>query len=517
MVKIQVRSHGIVIRCPLGRANDEILTLIKQNQGQIDIMARMRDRSAPPVLKDIFAIIGNGFYIVNRSMLQPIKNRLSYLKLPFEEAVMGVNNMPLVDFQWKVPFQLRKDQIPVGEFLQNATNTFSLMVSSPPGSGKTVMAINHCIHRNKRTMFIMRPSYMEQWEEVLLDLKEEGFIVTNLVKDDIFMLASKKDIDRLELELFKGTFDKKIIIASNKVYDRYIKSYVEYESSQLTDTRLAWPDKLNPLNFCELLGIGTVVADEVHSDLRFWHSFASTLHVELFLGLSGTMVSRDQFILKIQQELFPEKARYDTLKRNPYINYLTVSYALSFPGMKTENRGIRAYNQTAYEGSISSNNNARLKYFEIIRKVVEFAYVKQKEKEPDKRYRCLLYTGKVEFGRNLSKYLSKHFPNLKIGKYNAGDAYIVLTENDLTVSTPGKASTAVDISGLITVIDTTNSNSLQSNIQRVGRLRNIDTKLPLTYVQLNNRRIDKHMKYHNQRLKDLKPFIKSYFNVNLEE
>lgn len=515
MVKIQVRSHGIVIRCPLGRANDEILILLKQTQGQIDIMARMRDRNAPPVLKDIFAIIGNGFYIANRALLVPLKNRLSYLKLPFEESVIGINNMATVDFQWKVPFNLRKDQVPVGEFLKDAKDTFSLMVSSPPGSGKTVMAINHCIHRNKRTMFIMRPSYMEQWEEVLLDLKEGGFIVTNLVKEDIGLIASKKDIDKLNQELIEGTFDKKVIIVSNKVYDRYIKLYVEFESSQLTDTRLLWPDKLTPLNFCEMLNIGTVVADEVHSDLRFWHAFASTLHVELFLGLSGTMVSRDQFILKIQQQLFPEQARYDTLKRNPYVNYLTVSYALSFPGMKTENRGVRAYNQTAYEGSIGNNNRAMMEYFDIIRQVVDFAYVQQKSKEPDVRYRCLLYTGKVDFGKNLSKYLAKSFPGLKVGKYNAGDAYITLTDNDLTVSTPGKASTAVDISGLITVIDTTNSNSLQLNIQKVGRLRSISTKLPLTYVQLNNRRVEKHMKYHNQRLKDLKPYIKSYFNVNL--
>lgn len=364
-------------------------------------------------------------------------------------------------------------------------------------------------------MFIMRPGYMEQWLEVLLDSKKEGFIVTNLEEKDVFLLKSKNDFDKLDNMLFKGKLDFKVIIASNKVYDRYVKSYVDYEESLSSDTPLKWKETITPLNICEELAIGTVVADEVHSDLRFWHTFATTLNVPLLLGLSGTMISRDPFILKMQNQLFPEKARYNTLKRNPYINYLTANYALEFRGMKTENNGIRAYNQTAYEKSIAGNSFAFKTYCELIRKAVENAYLLQAAKDKTKVYRCLIYVGKVDVGKAIVKYLKKHVPDIPISNYNAGDPYSTLIEYQIIVSTPGKASTAVDIKNLLVVVDTTSSNSIQSIIQRAGRLRFIKTDLPLTYVQFVNVCIEKHKKYHIQRQKDLKPFIRASFVVHL--
>lgn len=134
MIKIEVRSHGLVVRCETDYERQTVLKVVQANQDQMDVMARIRNPKAPPVLKDRYALVGRYFFVMNRQLQQPLINRIEYTRQQYELTECPPTETPDIDFQWEKKFELREDQLPVADFLKDAKDTHSLMIESPPGS-----------------------------------------------------------------------------------------------------------------------------------------------------------------------------------------------------------------------------------------------------------------------------------------------------------------------------------------------------------------------------------------------
>jgi hypothetical protein len=100
--------------------------------------------------------------------------------------------------------------------------------------------------------------------------------------------------------------------------------------------------------------------------------------------------------------------------------------------------------------------------------------------------------------------------DLKVCRYVEDDPYSNIGESDIIVSTILSLGTAIDIKGLITVINTVSIKSRQANIQVLGRLREKKGK-QMQYWYLYSNSIVKHIEYHRYRLDILKPRIKDLY------
>jgi hypothetical protein len=98
---------------------------------------------------------------------------------------------------------------------------------------------------------------------------------------------------------------------------------------------------------------------------------------------------------------------------------------------------------------------------------------------------------------------------LKVNRYVDEDPFEYLLEADLCFSTVLSAGTAVDISMLKTVIMSNSLDSIQSNIQAFGRLREIKD-LTLRFVYLVCLDIPKQVEYHKSKKELLIQRSKTY-------
>ncbi len=90
------------------------------------------------------------------------------------------------------------------------------------------------------------------------------------------------------------------------------------------------------------------------------------------------------------------------------------------------------------------------------------------------------------------------FDGAKTGRYVEDDPYDNVMNADISVSTIGSAGTGLDIPDLTTVILTVAINSSPSNIQGVGRLRQLkDKKTKFIYLTCSD--IPKHREYHERK------------------
>jgi hypothetical protein len=100
-------------------------------------------------------------------------------------------------------------------------------------------------------------------------------------------------------------------------------------------------------------------------------------------------------------------------------------------------------------------------------------------------------------------YYKQMMPDLKFAKYNQGDSLVDALGADVIIATLQKAGTAIDIPNLTTVIMTVAIDSIQSNLQALGRLRDLkklygSDRVP-TFVYLACMNITKHMAYHKSK------------------
>jgi superfamily II DNA or RNA helicase len=157
--------------------------------------------------------------------------------------------------------RLRDDlQKNVVNYMLNHTNG---IIQSPPGSGKTVMAIFVISELRKKTIILVhRDSLAEQWTERFLEY-------TNISPDEIGRLSSAN---------FKDCLNKSIIISTNQTFISLLKRNRDEFLQKLKDSN-----------------IGILLSDEAHTSTGAPTFSECSLHIPAYrtYGLSATPARQD--------------------------------------------------------------------------------------------------------------------------------------------------------------------------------------------------------------------------------
>lgn len=422
----------------------------------------------------IYALSQTDHILMHANVAEDLAIALMTYGIPYKI----VNHIPhtpkYVDYALQDHIKPRPYQVPAIDFLTSSLGGTSKLLGFSPGAGKTISFLCYLAKVKHMCCGVMKPGYAAQWAKVIPK-------VTNITADEILVITGSSDIVAAQQQLLDNTFTAKIVLISNKTMQKYLKSY-----------RSSTKYLMSPAEFMEKLGVGTLLIDEVHEDLHFNYLLMSSVAVSKVIGLSGTFVSRDSKIMKIQGYMFKAEDIYDLLASNPYISYIEANYSYPYGANPViSERGMTSYSHVRYEKWILENKQYLLQFLATVIKIVDVAYVKRRL--PGEK--ILIYAMRSDMVLAIQDALELAVPNdLKISTYMEGDPYDTLLNSDIIVSTPIKSGAAVDIPNLTTVLSTYITASIQRLIQMLGRLRPIDERETI-YVQLVAASIQKQSNY----------------------
>ena len=130
----------------------------------------------------------------------------------------------------------------------------------------------------------------------------------------------------------------------------------------------------------------------------------------------------------------------------------------------------------------------------MIKDLINTLYIK----EYIKGDKLLIFCSTIKLCNKLKDYLKNVFTGYDIRTYIESDPYVNILESDIIVSTLKSSGTALDIPNLRVCIKTVNVDSPITNLQALGRLRELkDRDVKYCYIYCSN--IPKHVKYHHRR------------------
>lgn len=402
-----------------------------------------------------------------------------------------------VILKMKSHWVLRENQNEVVSYLTIPGHPISKFINLQTGFGKSVIAMAAAAIKGHRTVIIVRPMYIEKWQEDILrtyDIDEDRIMTVRGGAQLMALIAAGQS----------GDVDADIIIISNKTLQSWIKQYHEFH----TDSMSLGYDCL-PQDFLQVIGAGTLIKDEVHQDFHLNTILDCYTNVPYSISLSATLVSDDEFINKMYEVVYPAEDRYKGAVYKQYISAKALMYNVEWINkIRTKEFNQPAYSHIAYEKSIVRNRMIYENYLRLIRWSVKYCYAEHETfKKGDK---CLVFCASIDMCTRVAQYLASQYPKHIVKRYVEDDPYENLNTADIIVSTVLSAGTAVDIPNLTSVILTVALKSSQSNIQGFGRLRELkDGRTPeFWYFVCEN--IPKHMEYHQRKKVLLEQKAKEY-------
>lgn len=357
---------------------------------------------------------------------------------------------------------------------------FAKLVDLQTGKGKGYISIKSLSILNLAVLIIVRPRYMQKWVDELssiLDINEEEIdVVTGA--DGINKLARKCKFEK---------YRPRLTVISNRTFANFI---TEYEAVEDEDE---WDYEIVPQDITNVMKYGIVLIDEAHEE--FYSVFKASLYVNVsfHIALSATMDSDDALIRRMQHLLYPNESRLSFLDYHPYSSVVAVRYRLRAPKRIKPMRRM-GYSHIKFEQDIMRNSHTLKSYIDMIDHFLKKGYF-------DRRLtgeKALIFAQTVDMCTYIYHALKERYPDVNIQRYTGEDDFSNLKEGDVTVSTPLSSGTAVDIPGLLTVIQTVSVKSRVANIQHFGRLREIkgrDTRFYYFYTF----DVPSQIKYHRVR------------------
>lgn len=383
---------------------------------------------------------------------------------------------------------LRDYQVEVKKFILNkdVSNSRSRLASLPTGTGKTVIALGTAVEMNTRIGIPSPAGYTDKWKKDVLEQYE-------LDEDQVYMATSRIKLIKA-FKLAKTGIKYPVYIFSQETLASFFK---EFEKNYFEGIEDYW--NCHPEDFLELLGIGVTIIDETHEAINMVFRMMTYMNVPLIIGLSGTLRSRDEFILKIQGLMYPAEIRYDKVKMAKYIAFKPTIYTFANffkSGIKTMAFGNNMYSQAIFEASVYKNKNKTI--FKNFLEMIDHYFVEDYVKRKIEGKKCAIYVARVELCSLIVAYLKKKHPEMDIRKYTGEDPFENAIEADVRVTTRGSCGTAIDIKGLISLITFDNVDSDVGNLQLLGRLRE-DKDITPFFRQLLCDKIEKHKGYQKTR------------------
>lgn len=403
--------------------------------------------------------------------------------------------------KWK----LRDKQPDVVDFLlsEKTNDRNSRLVTLPTGSGKGLCAMWTVCQRQYRTLVLILPTYIEKWVAEIQD-------ITDATKKDIMTVQGGDSLRGL-IELGKtGQYNSDFCLISMRTWNDFIKCYQENPRACVEDIYGCAPEDVY-----ELLGIGTVVIDEIHQHFHAVYTSMCFMHVNLTVGLSATFLSNDQFIDNVQKIMFPVEIRFEQVAMDKYIRAYGIAYNLDHDrarNIKTSERNGTMYSQSAFEKSIIKNRELLNRYLNILLEVVENGFMDLYQPG----HKLIIFVRTIHMATIMTERLQAKYPTLDVRRYVEQDPYENVIEADIRVTTQQSAGTAVDISGLMTNITMDNMRSPVAAIQCLGRLRKPKSGTP-RYFEVFCDNIKKHRQFAKERREILSERVLSWkeFKSNL--
>lgn len=407
----------------------------------------------------------------------------------YEMTYVGVPIPHNACFELVEGSEYRDYQEPVRDFILsnvNADYAYSRLVTMPTGTGKTKTALMTAALLGKKLAIVVLAKYVDKWKSDILEC---------------FKISPKKILEVQGAKYLKGLLalaaedklkDYDVIIMSMQTLAPYFDTYEEYG-----DTTLDLGYDVLPGDMLSKCGVGTVIIDETHEHIHLVHRVLTYTHVPMLIGLSATFQSDDPFIARIHKVMFPHEIRINSVKMKKYIHLAAVAYNFKEYNknkIRTSSWGSTSYSHIEFEKCILNNGNYLNNYLRMLSSTVKSGY-NDDYKEGDK---CLIFASRIEMVNKIVKHLKTMFPNRKISSYVKDDDYSVLTESDIIVSTLGSAGTAVDVKGLTCVLLSVAINSSVSNLQALGRLREILGRI-VRFYYFYCEQISKHVEYHENK------------------
>lgn len=374
----------------------------------------------------------------------------------------------------------------------------------------------HIQERKSRFVAIMRPKYIGGAGDESGD--ETGWVKSfkksyDITEDEIYIVAGSQSLKQLIQECLDKTDKYKAILISNKTIISYINSFRRKSKEEFEAD--GW--KCTPFDLPRLLGVDTIVSDEIHLDYHQQCILMSYLGVNRLLGASATPSPDDRFVDRMLRLLYPIDRRYVQKSHTAYIQPTCYRYRFKNPkAIRCET--FRGYTHIGFEQSIMRQTRLKEAYFNLIAEAIEIFYIRKLQVNPD--YCCVVMVATIKLARELTDYLSKKYPDYTIKSFVENDPSSNLYYSQICVSTVLGSGTAHDIPNLATVFLTNNISSTQTNLQVAGRLRKLPDGRTPDLVYFISENIKKHRIYdykkRNETFKDnLLPVNDYYTNKEI--
>ncbi len=431
-----------------------------------------------------------------------MKDRATYTEKPFYKPTK-------VNLALKDGWVHKPEQIPVAEYLAapigvpdpttglypEGTNALARLVGISTGGGKTFCALAELSRRGEIFVVVVLSQFVGKWVGDIAN-------VLKVSKKEILAVKGSNNLQALtEMAVTKGAMKGyKAVIISNRTYENYLRAYERHEKDMEAHGYMCNPEEL-----FERLGIGTRLVDEVH--MQFYANWRLDLytHVPQSISLSATLVSKDPDKERLHQIAYPMHERYKEGPVKRYINAYAVRYSVNPQWKYRTSYNGSSYSQNAYEESILKNGRFLNSYMAMVKFFMDRGYVRHYE--PGNK--AIIFCGTVAMCGKLADYLQGSYPQYNVKRYVAEDPY---EENyqkpDIRVTTIGSGGTGHDVKGLTDNHLTPGIESIQANIQAMGRLREIIGK-DTRFFFYTNTDIQKHIKYDRSKMQLMRERTKS--------
>lgn len=367
------------------------------------------------------------------------------------------------------------------------------------GRGKSYTCMRAAQEVGERILCLVRATYVNKWVD---DVKR-----TFVLEDDEIVVVQdgmnnfKKAIKNIP------TYNKvKVFVFSLDTRKSWLRSYMQSPEAYKT-LGIDFP----PEEMYRRFGVGLRILDEVHQALHGLYMEDLFTHVPRSIGLSATLITRDPFVKKRQEELYPPHGIHADDAGVIYADACTVFFEFSKPQyIRTTAHGDTRWSHNEYENSILKHVPTRERYLELISNVVRssFGQVRRSKK------RLLILAFRIEMIDAIVKKLRAVFPHLRAESYVTGSDWAVATSADIIVSTYGKAGTAIDLADLTNLLVTINMAADHANLQIVGRLRQLSDGHPVLMECLVPMNIEKAVKTDKDRRAALVGYVRNNISYN---
>lgn len=382
----------------------------------------------------------------------------------------------LFDYQVEIDNFVCRDEI-------NDNNT--RLIALPTGKGKTTSSLSSASILGKRVAIVVLPKYMQKW----------GGDVTNVLTakpKDVMLIRGSEELQGLINSAIDNELNTSFLIISLKTLQNFYKSYIVNNGDVQSEGYNCAPEEL-----FQILGVGTIIIDESHEHIHAVYKTLTFTHVPKVIALTATLLSDVPVMKRIHKAMFPMEIRYDKVRMNQYIKVIAVSYSILDIEKKRviyTQRGTGVYSHNEFEQSIIRNKSLLASYIKLIDYIVTLVYF-QEYKNKDK---VAIYAASIHMCTILTDYFKNKYPKFNVKRYVEQDPYENIIQADMTITTILSAGTALDIPNLRAVVSTISIQSATSNIQLLGRLRELkDRDVKFAYIFCEQ--ISKQVDYHRER------------------